>query len=73
MKKKRKYKVIDQLQVDNYKLLELDRGIEDVDYDGFLIDGEYFESVPVYDMPDNIGVRSSKNFLNKDVECVRMR
>jgi len=64
------YTVVAELDVGKYMVLALDRAIEDVDYTKYKIDGEEYDIVPVYDLPNNIAVKSRKSFIGSKVECI---
>lgn len=63
-------KVIKELQVDKYKLLQLDEFVPSKKYEKYVIDGKEHGIVPVYDLNNCIAIESSDNFLGKTVEFV---
>ena len=63
-------KVIKELQVDKYKLLQLDEFVPSKKYGKYVIDGKEYEIVPVYDLNNCIAVESSDKFSGKTVEFV---
>ena len=63
-------KVIKELQVGKYKLLQLDEFVPSKKYRKYVIDGKEYEIVPVYDLNNSIAIESSDNFSEKTVEFV---
>lgn len=62
-------KVVDNFQIGKYAVLKLDE-MPKSGYNKFRIEGNEFEPVPIYDMPQCIAIESNEEFLNKIVEFI---
>lgn len=54
----------------DYKVLKLDGAVSEEEHRSYLIDGETYQIVPVYDAPNCIAIKSNKTFLGKTVEFI---
>ncbi len=68
-----KYKIISEWNVNKYKVLQLDKDINEKAYNKYFIDGICYSIVPVYDLPRNIAIEANGEFTGKTVECVMVR
>lgn len=61
-------KIIEDFQVSRYRLLKLDGELPRCGYSKYIIDGNVYDIVPVYDAPNCIAVESTDSFKGKCVE-----
>ena len=64
------YKVISQLFINKYAVLEINNEIPQKKYSHYLIDGKTYDCVPIYDFPKHIAIISDKSFVGKTVEFI---
>lgn len=65
------YKVISQWKVGKYLVLNLNQKLPSESYTRYRIDGEEYDSVPVYDLPGNIAIETKeRDFVGKNVEFI---
>lgn len=62
-------KVIDEFRISKYAVLKLDI-MPEKQYQKFRIEGNEFDPVPVYDLPQCISIESQQSFLGKTVEFI---
>ena len=63
-------KVVSELCVGHYTALQLDGELPSTSYTKYLIDGKYYDAVPVYDLPRHIAIEATGSFIDKTVEFV---
>lgn len=63
-----KRKILNEFQVDKYKVLGLDGELPTKEYSHYKIDGNIYGIVPLYDMPNCIAIEASGIFSGKTVE-----
>lgn len=63
-------KVIAQLEVDKYTLLELDSTLPLKKYNKIAIEGKEYNTEIVYDLQNNIAVLAKGDFVGKEVSFV---
>ena len=64
------YTVVSEFRAGKYTVMEIDKKITETNYNKYLIDGQFYPVVPVYDLPLHIAIESSGGFIGKKVECV---
>ena len=63
-------KIISQWAVGKYVVLETDQGLPMKPYKKYRINGEEYDSVPVYDLPRSIAIEAKGDFVGKTVEFI---
>ena len=64
------YKVIEEMQLGDTKVLQLDRNILEKSYNKYRIEGKEYDIVPIFDAKQCIAIKASGNYLGKMVEVV---
>lgn len=65
------YHILKELHTGKYVILVLDKPISERHYNAYHIEGEFFDVVPLYDMPGCIAIESSDSFIGKTVDLVK--
>lgn len=60
-------KVVSEIKVGNYSVLKLDGSKPNHKYTKYIIDGQQYDIVPMYDADNCIAVRSSESLNGKTV------
>ena len=60
--------IIGEWSVGKYTVLELSQDLPNKVYKKYRIDGKYYDSVPVYDLPRSIAIEGKGDFVGKIVE-----
>lgn len=61
-------KVVSEFSIGGYKVLTLDGAVPNRGYREYVIGGETFGIVPLYDIPNSIAIEAKDSFVGKTVE-----
>lgn len=64
------YTVIDEIHLEEYIILKLDKDIVEKKYTKYVIEGKEFDIVPIYDAKQCIAIKAKGSYVNKKVNVV---